>query len=148
MHRLILYTIVSIFLSSCCGKVDCMKDYYIKFRLINKLDSSDLVFCKNKEYKSNEIILFSKQDNKIDTINKSIFSNYGINSCDSLMIAFFYKPYEKIYIKLNSTTVDSFELRYNYYNNKCCGSYYEINTLKFNGNLVLMDSISIYNLLK
>ena len=135
-------------LYGCCGKVDCMSGGYFKFRLLNKVDSTDLVFCNNKKYLTNNILLYSKYNTGIDTVYKSIFYNYGIQTCDSTMTAFFYKPYEKIYIRLDSNTVDSLELKYNYFRNKCCGDGFAITSLKYNNNTVRKDSTDTYNIYK
>ena len=132
----------------CCGKVDCTGDNYIKFRLLNKIDSTDLVFCGNNKYSTSNILLYAKNGNKIDTIHKSVFYNYSSLVCDSTMIAFSYSTYEKIYLRLDINTIDSFELTYNKYHYKCCGDGFDIKSLRYNSNLVLKDSTNAYNLFR
>lgn len=120
------------------------------FRLLDKSNSSNLIFCTANVFDNNRILFFADNNGKLDTIFRYTNNDYGTTniSCDSLISVFANISYSKIYMKLNNTDIDTISLTYVSTGSSYCGYYDNVSTIKFNGEQIVADSLNIYNFYK
>lgn len=157
MKCIIVFTIIFLLFHGCCGKVDCTSINGFGIRILNKQDSTSLIFCNNKQYDIKNVLAYSKVGNSIDTITLFTSSDYHYiskgnpqnSNCDSLINLF--PPYwesTKFYITYSTNNIDSFEFEYRNLKSNCCGNQTEVYNLKRNNKLLEMDSVGIYTIYK
>ncbi len=109
-------------LSSCdpCGNLDCISsDYSVKFKIVSKTDSKDLLFGPNKIYDKNKIEFFYL--NGSDT---TFFDCKAINDLnspfDSVLYVDFFSETDKAYMKLSNGDIDTLDISYKTHDSACC----------------------------
>lgn len=129
--------IIGLLFYSCdpCSNLDCLSsNYFGQFRIVRAADGKDLVFGPNKIYDKNQIKFYSLKgtDTTFFDYQTIKFPNTGY---DSILYVNFFPKSDVAYMRLSNGDVDTFNISYNTFNTKCCGTITEITNFRFN-NLV------------
>ena len=102
-----------------------------QFRIVRAINGNDLVFGPTKIYDKNQIKFYSIKgiDTTFFDYQTIMFPNTGYDSI--LQVQFFPKA-DVAYIHLNNGDIDTFNISYNVFDTKCCGTITEITNFRFN----------------
>ncbi len=148
--KVLLYAIMifgCLSLGSVCCKNACINDYpFFQLRVANKLDSSNILFGSTKQYSFNKNMFFNKalpDSFFLKTIN---FNWYTLanQTVDSVIVISVSTDVNRVYFQLPNSTLDSFEFIFKKYDPNGCDDYYEIDQVKFDGNIIQPDNRNYY----
>ena len=125
------------FLLSCdsCNHLDCITDNYSgQFRIISKIDDSDLVFGPHSKYDPAEIKFYSIQgvDTTFFEYDPIKFPGSGYDSI--LYVRFSPKTTTTLFMQLDNLDIDTLALTHKTFKTKCCGTITEIINFRYNQN--------------
>jgi hypothetical protein len=131
----LLSCITFLVLSGCCfGTPKCNQNYFsARFRIVDALTGQDLAFGSARKYNPNTIKLYSI--NGADTVYQHLGA--GSNPTpggDSLLYASFdYQKPALVFLRLNSTDIDTLLLSYGLVDaSPCCQDYSVIESILYN----------------
>ena len=134
-------------LGSVCCKNVCFNDYlYFQLRVANKLDSSNILFGNKKQYTFNKNMFFNKALPDSFFLKNTYIGSHSLPNqiLDSVIMISITNTVNKIYFQLPNNPLDSFEFIFKNYTQKSCDDYYEIDQVKFDGNIIQPDSRDYY----
>jgi hypothetical protein len=131
MRFLSLFLAFAVF-SSCdyCSTIDCSPGSLpVAFRLLNQTGDTDLVFGTASSYQKDSIRFYTLDGS--DTIGlqyqPSILGNDSV-----LLVNISLETITNVYMELNAFDTDTFRVTYRSFNEKCCGAYTQIDSLRYN----------------
>lgn len=131
MRFLSLFVAFAVF-SSCdyCSTIDCSPGSVpIAFRLLNQTGDTDLVFGRASSYHKDSIRFYTLQGS--DTIGLQY--QPSILGTDSVLeVNVLLNTITNVYMELNAFDTDTFHVTYRNFNEKCCGAYTQIDSLRYN----------------
>ena len=124
-----------IFISCCFGNRKCKQDdNNSTFKIIDKTNGNDLVFGSTRVYDKNAIVFYSI--NAADTVIHNYGSGPGPNpGHDSLLyVEFDYRKFATVFIRLNTSDIDTISLSYPIEDaSPCCTDYSIVKPVSLNG---------------
>ncbi len=151
MKQFIAFILIVFLFHSCgpCDRVDCLSDnYFGHFRIISAANGEDLVFGPTRFYDKKLIKFFAL--NGVDT---TFFDFHTINSggtigFDSILQVSFFPETDIAFMRLSDGDVDTFQISYNTFGTKCCGTITEITNFRFNNTIDLPGGQGIQEIKK
>jgi hypothetical protein len=131
MRFLSLFLVFAIY-SSCdyCSTIDCSPGALpVAFRLLNQTGDTDLVFGPTSSYDKDSIRFYTLHD--LDTIELQYQPR--VHGNDSVLeVNILLETVTDVYMELNALDTDTFHVTYRNLNEKCCGAFTQIDSLRYN----------------